>query len=69
MEAVDITPDGKFLVSMLQSATRQDNPGNKDFNRAYTRLFLYDITKNATPTNPTDTVSCRQAMDLKHTRT
>lgn len=54
MEAVDITPDGKFLVSMLQSATRQDNPGNKDFNRAYTRLFLYDITQNATPTNPTE---------------
>jgi hypothetical protein len=54
MEAVDITPDGKFLVSMLQSATRQDTPGNKDFNRAYTRLFLYDITKNATPTAPTE---------------
>jgi hypothetical protein len=54
MEAVDITPDGKYLVSMLQSATRQDNPGNKDFNRAYTRLFLYDITKNATPTSPTE---------------
>jgi hypothetical protein len=54
MEAVDITPDGKFLVSMLQSATRQDNPGNKDFNRAYTRLFLYDITNNATPTAPTE---------------
>jgi hypothetical protein len=54
MEAVDITPDGKFLVSMLQSATRQDTIGNKDFNRAYTRLFLYDITKNATPTAPTE---------------
>ena len=54
MEAVDITPDGKFLVSMLQSATRQDNPGNKDFNRAYTRLFIYDITKSATPTSPTE---------------
>jgi hypothetical protein len=54
MEAVDITPDGKFLVSLLQSATRQDNPGNRDFNRAYTRLFIYDITQNATPTNPTE---------------
>jgi hypothetical protein len=54
MEAVDITPDGKFLVSMLQSATRQDTIGNKDFNRAYTRLFIYDISKNATPTNPTE---------------
>jgi hypothetical protein len=54
MEAVDVTPDGKFLVSMLQSATRQDTLGNRDFNRAYTRLFIYDITQNATPTNPTE---------------
>ena len=54
MEAVDITPDGKFLVTMLQSATRQDTPSNSDFNRAYTRLFIYDITKEATPTAPTE---------------
>jgi hypothetical protein len=52
MEAVDITPDGKFLVSMLQSATRQDTPGNLDNNRSYTRLFVYDISKNATPSSP-----------------
>jgi hypothetical protein len=52
MEAVDITPDGKFLVSMLQSATRQDTPGNLDQNRSYTRLFVYDITKSGTPTSP-----------------
>jgi hypothetical protein len=52
MEAVDITPDGKFLVSMLQSATRQDTIDNLDFNRSYTRLFVYDITKSGTPTSP-----------------
>ena len=52
MEAVDITPDGKFLVSMLQSATRQDTPNNLDQNRSYTRLFVYDITKTGTPTSP-----------------
>jgi len=52
MEAVDITPDGKFLVSMLQSATRQDTPGNLDQNRSYTRLFVYDISKTGTPTSP-----------------
>jgi hypothetical protein len=52
MEAVDITPDGKFLVSMLQSATRQDTPSNSDFNRSYTRLFVYDISKTGTPTSP-----------------
>jgi hypothetical protein len=52
MEAVDITPDGKFLVSMLQSATRQDTIDNLDFNRSYTRLFVYDITKSGTPASP-----------------
>lgn len=52
MEAVDITPDGKFLVAMLQSATRQDTPSNSDFNRSYTRLFVYDITKSGTPSSP-----------------
>jgi hypothetical protein len=52
MEAVDITPDGKFLVSMLQSATRQDTPSNSDFNRSYTRLFVYDISNSGTPTSP-----------------
>jgi hypothetical protein len=52
MEAVDITPDGKFLVSMLQSATRQDTPSNSDFNRSYTRLFVYDISKTGTPSSP-----------------
>lgn len=52
MEAVDVTPDGKYLVAMLQSATRQDTPSNSDFNRAYTRLFVYDITKTGTPSSP-----------------
>ena len=52
MEAVDITPDGKYLVAMLQSATRQDTPSNSDFNRSYTRLFVYDITTNGTPASP-----------------
>lgn len=52
MEAVDVTPDGKYLVAMLQSATRQDTPSNSDFNRAYTRLFVYDITKTGAPSSP-----------------
>ena len=54
MEAVDVTPDGKFLVSMLQSATRQDTINNSDFNRSFTRLFIYDISTNATPTSPVE---------------
>ena len=52
MEAVDLTPDGKFLVTMLQSATRQDNPLNTSDGRLFTRLSVYDVSTNATPTAP-----------------
>lgn len=51
-EAIDVTPDGRYLVAMLQSATRQDTPGNLDVNRAYTRLLVYDISQHATPSAP-----------------
>lgn len=52
MEAVDLTPDGKFLVTMLQSGTRQDNPANNSQGRLFTRLSVYDVSTNATPTAP-----------------
>lgn len=52
MEAVDLTPDGKFLMTMLQSATRQDNPANDHRGRLFTRLSVYDVSTNATPTAP-----------------
>jgi len=52
LEGLDITPDGRYLVAMLQSATIQDTIGDKDFNRAYARLFVYDISQEATPTKP-----------------
>ncbi|GBL27142.1 uncharacterized secreted protein ARB_04696 [Verrucomicrobiota bacterium] len=51
MEAVDLTPDGRYLVTMLQSATRQDNPLNTSDGRLFTRLMVYDVSKNATPTS------------------
>ena len=51
-EAIDVTPDGRYLVAMLQSATRQDTPGNIDVNRAYTRVLVYDISRQATPATP-----------------
>ena len=51
MEAVDLTPDGRYLVSMLQSATRQDNPLNSNDGRLFTRLMVYDVSKTATPTS------------------
>lgn len=42
-EGVDISPDGKFLYALLQSATMQDG-GNKAKSRMNTRLVKYDIT-------------------------
>jgi hypothetical protein len=42
-EGVSVTPDGKFLAAILQSATRQDG-GDKAETRQYTRLLYYDIT-------------------------
>ncbi len=51
MEAVDLTPDGRYLVTMLQSATRQDNPLNTNDGRLFTRLMVYDVSQSATPTS------------------
>lgn len=42
-EGLALTPDGKHLVTILQSATRQDG-GDKPETRNYTRIFYYDIT-------------------------
>ena len=54
LEGVSITPDGKRLAALLQSATVQDSASGKDADqsRANTRLFLYDISKTATPAAP-----------------
>lgn len=41
-EGVSLTPDGKYLVAVLQSATRQDG-GNKPETRQNTRMLVYDI--------------------------
>ena len=54
LEGLDLTPDGRYLATMLQSAPRQDCPGDKDANRVYTRLLIYDLTKEATPAKPTE---------------
>jgi len=52
MEAVDLTPDGRYLVTLLQSATRQDNPLNTNDGRLFTRLSVYDVSNDPTPTTP-----------------
>jgi hypothetical protein len=43
LEGLALTPDGKHLVTILQSATRQDG-GDKPETRNYTRIFYYDIS-------------------------
>jgi hypothetical protein len=42
-EGLALTPDGKHLVTILQSATRQDG-GDKPDTRNFTRIFYYDIS-------------------------
>ncbi|MBI1685704.1 esterase-like activity of phytase family protein [Caulobacter hibisci] len=50
-EGVAVSADGKRLYALLQSATIQDS-GEGDADRAVTRLFVYDIEKDATPAAP-----------------
>jgi hypothetical protein len=52
LEAMAITPDNKKLVTILQSATVQDTNGASQQTRNNTRILVYDISSNATPTNP-----------------
>jgi hypothetical protein len=52
LEGVSVTPDGKRLATLLQSATVQDSVADADQTRTNTRLFLYDITASATPDKP-----------------
>ena len=43
LEGLALTPDGKHLVAILQSAARQDG-GDKPETRNYVRILYYDIT-------------------------
>lgn len=52
MEGLAISPDGRTLFVMLQSAALQDSNLGNDPARSPTRLIAYDISTNATPTNP-----------------
>jgi hypothetical protein len=47
-EGLALTPEGKFLVAVLQSATRQDS-GSAPETRRYTRLLYYDISDESHP--------------------
>lgn len=48
LESVALTPSGKLLVAVLQSATRQDG-GNSGATRRYTRALVYDVSDPAAP--------------------
>jgi len=52
LEAMALTPDNKKLVTIQQSATVQDTNGAAQQTRNNTRILVYDISSNATPTNP-----------------
>ncbi|MEO6341281.1 MAG: esterase-like activity of phytase family protein [Caulobacteraceae bacterium] len=52
MEGVSVSPDGTRLFAVLQSATLQDNPTNVAVRRNDTRVLVYDISANKTPTAP-----------------
>ncbi len=52
LEALAVTPDGKRLVTILQSATVQDTAGKDAATRAVTRILVYDISQTRTPKAP-----------------
>jgi uncharacterized protein YhjY with autotransporter beta-barrel domain len=52
LEGVSVSPDGKRLFAVLQSATLQDNPTNVGARRNNTRVLVYDISGSRTPTAP-----------------
>lgn len=52
MEGISVSPDGKRLFAVLQSAPLQDNPTNTAVRRNNTRVLVYDISTTRTPTAP-----------------
>ena len=52
LEAVAVTPDQTRLITILQSATLQDNSANLGQNRNNTRVLVYDISHGRTPAAP-----------------
>ncbi|RZK03626.1 MAG: autotransporter domain-containing protein [Novosphingobium sp.] len=52
LEAMALTPDNKKLAVIQQSATVQDTNGANQQTRNNTRILVYDVSNNATPTQP-----------------
>jgi hypothetical protein len=51
-EGVALSPDGTRLFVLLQSAAVQDSASGSAANRRQTRLLVYDVSVQATPTTP-----------------
>lgn len=51
-EALSLTPDGRYLVAILQSAPLQDSQGETAAARSPTRVLVYDVSKEKTPKAP-----------------
>jgi uncharacterized protein YhjY with autotransporter beta-barrel domain len=54
LEGLVLTPDGKKLVGLMQSALVQDTNGSNQQTRNYTRLMIWDVSNNATPTSTSE---------------
>lgn len=52
LEGIALTPDGRGLVTILQSATVQDSGAGQE-QRANTRILYYDVSRTPTPGAPT----------------
>ena len=52
LEALAVSPDGKRLITILQSATMQDTAGPDAATRNNTRILVYDISRTRTPKAP-----------------
>jgi hypothetical protein len=52
LEALSVSPDGKRLIAILQSATVQDTAGSDAATRNNTRILVYDISRTRTPKAP-----------------
>ncbi|MFZ4575920.1 MAG: esterase-like activity of phytase family protein [Phycisphaerales bacterium] len=52
MEALSLTPDGRHLIAINQSAAMQDSAGANQANRRNTRVLVYDISTEETPAEP-----------------
>ncbi|MGC1549722.1 MAG: esterase-like activity of phytase family protein [Rhodanobacter sp.] len=52
VEGMSLSPDGKRLFVALQSALIQDSARGDAHGRSNTRVLVYDVSDNATPTAP-----------------